>query len=523
MWAIRILSGPQAGQIIPLRPGKTILGRGPSCEVKLNSQGISKEHASVFVSETKVILSDMNSRNGTFVNGVRIQNQKLTSGDKLAFHDVLCDILSMPEHALLSFQRPQHQPWNQPQGSVGLHPAQQVSQAAPQSAPGLMGAYQNLLEYIDNVAMPGVYHVARSMEYRWVLAAMVGLYLAVVTVVVMIPTTGMIKSSVQSESQRRAKSIARSLAATNRQALLEKNEIAITTRAAEIEDGVSAVLIISAKDGSVIAPANLRGGYADKTFVVRARKSDKEIVENIDDSLIGASVPIVAYNSDLRDASAIAYAVVFYDVESTAAKSDLIFGLFIQIFAIAIVLGIALFFFLLKVVEHPIVELNAKLDDALREGRDDLKTSYRFPALERLASNINSALSRIGSSNGQEMPVAINRDAEAINVIGMIGDAAMALNALDDRIIISNSAFDQLVGGGVDLRGRTINDIPDSTLQLNLRDLVPRLRGTPDRVATADLPFSGQPHQLRAQAICGANGEPAYYIVTILYVGEEAA
>ncbi len=519
MWAIRILSGPQAGQIIPLRPGKTILGRGPSCEVKINSQGISKEHASIFVSETKVIVSDMNSRNGTFVNGVRIQNQKLTSGDKLAFHEVLCDILSMPEHALLSYQRPQ-QAWNQPHDSI---PAQQMSQPAPASAPGLMGVWQNFLDYIDNVAMPGIYHIARSWEYRWVLGAMVGLYLALVTVVVMIPTTGMIKSSVQSESQRRAKSIARSLAATNRQALLEKNEIAITTRAAEIEDGVSAVLIINAKDGSVIAPANLRGGYADKTFVVRARRSDKELVENIDDSLIGASVPIVAYNSDLRDASAIAYAVVFYDIESTAAKSDLIFGLFIQIFAIAIVLGIALFFFLLKVVEHPIVELNAKLDDALREGRDDLKTSYRFPALERLASNINSALSRIGSGGGQDMPIAINRDAEAINVIGMIGDAAMALNALDERIIISNGAFDRLVGGGVDLRGRTINDIPDSTLQLNLRDLVPRLRGTPDRVATADLPFAGQPYQVRAQAICGTNGEPAYYIVTILFAGEEAA
>ena len=523
MWAIRILSGPQAGQIFPLRPGKSVLGRGPNCMVKINSQGISKEHATIFVSDTKVIISDLNSRNGTFVNGIRIQNMKLTSGDKIALHDVLCDVVDVPEQALLNANRPQ------PAAAPQLWAQQQIPPqmatpppADPIEAPGLKGAWDRFMDYIDNVAMPGVYSIARTFEYRWVLAGLVGVYLAAVTVVVMLPTTNMIKSSVKSESQRRAKSIARSLAATNRQALLERNEIAIATRAAEIEDGVAAVLLINAKDGSVIAPANPRGDFANKTFVVRARKSDKELVENINDSMIGASVPIVAYNADLRDASPIAYAVVFYDIESTAAKDDLIFGLFIQILAISIALGLALFFFLVRVVEHPIVELNSALDDALREGRDDLKTSYRFPVLERLASNINSALSRIGQGN-QEMPIAINRDAEAINIVGMIGDAAMALNALDERIIVSNGSFDRLIGGGVDLRGRTINDIPDSTLQLNLRDLIPRLRGAPDRVATADVPFGGQPHQVRAQAVSGANGEPAYYVVTILYAGEEAA
>jgi pSer/pThr/pTyr-binding forkhead associated (FHA) protein len=44
----------------------------------------------------KVIITDMGSRNGTFVNGLRVQNQKLNPGDKLTFHDVVVDVLELP-------------------------------------------------------------------------------------------------------------------------------------------------------------------------------------------------------------------------------------------------------------------------------------------------------------------------------------------------------------------------------------------------------------------------------------------
>ena len=96
-WAIRVLSGPQAGQIMPLTVGYNVIGRSPNCQIKLASNAVSKEHATVLVTDDgKVIITDMNSRNGTFVNGLRVQNQKLQAGDKLTFHDLIIDILKLP-------------------------------------------------------------------------------------------------------------------------------------------------------------------------------------------------------------------------------------------------------------------------------------------------------------------------------------------------------------------------------------------------------------------------------------------
>ena len=83
-WAIRVLTGPQAGQIMPLKVGYNVIGRSPSCQIKLASNAVSKEHATVLVTDDgKALITDMNSRNGTVVNGLRVQNQKMQVGDIL--------------------------------------------------------------------------------------------------------------------------------------------------------------------------------------------------------------------------------------------------------------------------------------------------------------------------------------------------------------------------------------------------------------------------------------------------------
>ncbi len=547
MWAIRILSGPQAGQIVPLKPGKNIVGRGPSCEVKIASTGVSKEHAQIFITEDKAIVSDLNSRNGTLINGVRIQNQRIQPGDKLVLHEIVADIIAVPAGAtLIPFGRaagapamghpqvhPQGYPQTWPQGGAapriddpqgmpmpGFDPMAVADDGAAPTA--RIGLVKTVESYFENVAMPGLYSIAQMFEFRWVLGGIVAVYIFLVTAVAVIPTVAMIKISVEEESRRRAITISRNLAARNAAAIKQKNEMAVDVSDAGKEDGVAAAIVINAKDGSIIAPSNLRGSFSEKTFVIKARKTNGELVQKLDSSTIGSSTPIMAYDSETSSQSPAAYAVIIYDMSDIATKDGRIFGLFLQILGIAGALGLLLFVFVIRMIEHPLTQLNAQLDDALREGRDELRTSYKFPRLEQLASNISSALARIGGAAGNEPQVVVDRESEAANLVGMVGSAAVAINGLDDRIIMSNGGFDRLVGGGVDLRGRGINDIPDSTLQLNLREMLPVLRAQPAHPAVAQVPFGGEQHEIRAQAIIAGDGSPAYYLVTIRRLDEEA-
>ena len=74
-----VLSGPRQGQQLPLRHGFTI-GKTPGCDLIVDDGYASGYHAQFHFEAQGVTIVDMNSTNGTFVNGVRSARQRLTHG-----------------------------------------------------------------------------------------------------------------------------------------------------------------------------------------------------------------------------------------------------------------------------------------------------------------------------------------------------------------------------------------------------------------------------------------------------------
>jgi len=66
----------------PLGP-KTSLGRHPANTLRLVDREVSKEHAVIEQSGREFILRDLNSSNGTFVNGRRVKEMRLRDGDEI--------------------------------------------------------------------------------------------------------------------------------------------------------------------------------------------------------------------------------------------------------------------------------------------------------------------------------------------------------------------------------------------------------------------------------------------------------
>jgi DNA-binding winged helix-turn-helix (wHTH) protein len=61
----------QTGRV-PLAPGRHIIGRDPSADVRIDAVGVSRRHASIAVTDQDVTVEDLGSKNGTFVNGRRV-------------------------------------------------------------------------------------------------------------------------------------------------------------------------------------------------------------------------------------------------------------------------------------------------------------------------------------------------------------------------------------------------------------------------------------------------------------------
>jgi predicted component of type VI protein secretion system len=87
--------------LIALRTGKLYLGRSPECELAISDPAVSRRHARLWVTPTQIVIEDLGSQNGVYVNGARIHGPcELVAGDTLRIcsHEVeLVDTSVLPE------------------------------------------------------------------------------------------------------------------------------------------------------------------------------------------------------------------------------------------------------------------------------------------------------------------------------------------------------------------------------------------------------------------------------------------
>jgi pSer/pThr/pTyr-binding forkhead associated (FHA) protein len=84
MFALVVQSGKHAGRRVKLPSGDVIVGRDDESRVRIASSEVSREHCRLIVEADHVRVIDLNSRNGTYVDGVPITEETvLNSGSTL--------------------------------------------------------------------------------------------------------------------------------------------------------------------------------------------------------------------------------------------------------------------------------------------------------------------------------------------------------------------------------------------------------------------------------------------------------
>lgn len=528
MWALRILSGPQAGSVHTLKMGRNLIGRGPHCDIKMASSGVSKEHSEIHVYKDKILVVDLRSSNGTYLNGIKVQNGIVRLGDKISVHDIILDIVPAPEKTTRA-PAPSPAPMAHPPQYAGPPPVPYgYGSAAPQypypmaqghdpnaagmpsPAPNhmvnhgaLRGVLMQLEDYMDRVALPGVYKLPQLVEFKMVLGGFVLLFIFAVTLLSMVPMVQITRSSITRESMRRASSLARTLAQVNQQALLQGNYSQLSTHSVETEDGVKRALIVQQTDGVILAPASQAGNSPDLPFVVTARRESKPQTAQIDLATIGASFPIGMYDPNTGDPIVKAHAIILYDIGSLAFDDGRVLSLFFQTMIISSILGLLVFYFMYKLIEYPLNSVSEQLDIAMREKKDNLALNFQFPALQKLIGNLNSLLTRYVNGDAEGGGVGgsfANKDTEASNLLLMIGFPAVAIRS-DGSIIACNAGFETLARNtSAAMANETLSAIKDAALQQNIDHLVGRAREVPQSIHSDQLEFSGQLCSLNCQA-----------------------
>ncbi|MEM1009830.1 MAG: FHA domain-containing protein, partial [Myxococcota bacterium] len=83
-YALRFVSGKYQGNEFPLKTHQeVIIGRGAEFDITLVEDMISRKHARITFEDGQVVLEDLGSTNGSFVNGERVRRAVVQEGDRI--------------------------------------------------------------------------------------------------------------------------------------------------------------------------------------------------------------------------------------------------------------------------------------------------------------------------------------------------------------------------------------------------------------------------------------------------------
>lgn len=81
---LKIAKGASAGKVFEVKVPQFIIGRSSGCQLRPQSDAISRQHCVIMVGEDTATIRDLKSRNGTVVNGEKISGEHtLVCGDEI--------------------------------------------------------------------------------------------------------------------------------------------------------------------------------------------------------------------------------------------------------------------------------------------------------------------------------------------------------------------------------------------------------------------------------------------------------
>ncbi len=83
-FVLRGVGGSVFGRHVPVH-GTVTIGRAPECTVSIDDPGLSRLHARLLPGDEGLLLEDMGSSNGSFINGKRVLRGQLHAGDEVSF------------------------------------------------------------------------------------------------------------------------------------------------------------------------------------------------------------------------------------------------------------------------------------------------------------------------------------------------------------------------------------------------------------------------------------------------------
>ena len=105
-YALKFISGKYQGGEFPLRTDREIVvGRSNELDMVLVEDMVSRKHAKITASADAILIQDLGSTNGTFVNGEKIKKVRLKEGDRILIGTSIIKLVGVDSSQALSEEK----------------------------------------------------------------------------------------------------------------------------------------------------------------------------------------------------------------------------------------------------------------------------------------------------------------------------------------------------------------------------------------------------------------------------------
>src|SRR5437762_7297376 len=105
-FALRFISGKYQGGEFPLRMDREIIvGRSSELDMVLVEDMVSRKHAKITTAGDQIVIQDLGSTNGTFVNGEKIKKARLKEGDRILIGTSIIKLIAVEAAQVVSEEK----------------------------------------------------------------------------------------------------------------------------------------------------------------------------------------------------------------------------------------------------------------------------------------------------------------------------------------------------------------------------------------------------------------------------------
>ena len=447
MYKLTVISGPNIGSSYPIQRGEITLGRQTGNTIVLASSKISKSHCSISCSGSEVIVKDLGSSNGTFVNGILTKLKKLTLGDRISVGEYVLELVTVVKKSNQSLPAalPGFGEGLKLSNSRQIPDLMNVNSVLPTAHEAPKDLKGKLIWFLEQHVMPTFYGIYEKNEWNILgigLFALLTLGSVVISVYPILETS---RLSIVKESQVRARYIARQIAEQNAPFLASHSETKTDVGIAETAVGVQMAVLIDL-DNRILAPSSKLNQYLNSgieaPIVTKARdafRAGRETGFSVeaDSTTVIAVEPVKVMSPTAGKNVVVAMAVVSIDTTLSTPGFGEIGVAYSQAIILTGLFGFLIFFVLYRLTLKPFETLNEDMDKALKGEISQVSHKYQMSETNPLWDIINSAIQRVPKSGG-----AFGGDAGLMDMGGSVEDYLGPLKMLGNNLTVGIAVFD---------------------------------------------------------------------------------